>query len=45
MGSLHDDEPMQADEPLIVRGDAPRGLLLLAGKNCNRPMGLNVLGG
>ena len=45
VGSLHDDEPMQADEPLIVRGDAPRGLLLLAGKNCNRPMGLNVLGG
>ena len=26
MGSLHDDEPMQADESLIVRGDAPRGL-------------------
>ena len=26
VGSLHDDEPMQADELLIVRGDAPRGL-------------------
>ena len=26
VGSLHDDEPMQADEPLTVRGDAPRGL-------------------
>ena len=26
LGSLHDDEPMQADEPLIVPGDAPRGL-------------------
>ena len=26
VGSLHDDEPMQADEPPIVRGDAPRGL-------------------
>ena len=25
-GSLHDNEPMQADEPPIVRGDAPRGL-------------------
>ena len=27
MGSFHDDEPMQAHEPLTVRGDAPRGLL------------------
>ena len=26
LGSLHDNEPMQADEPPIVRGDAPRGL-------------------
>jgi len=26
MGSLHDDVPMQADEPLPARGDAPRGL-------------------
>ena len=26
VGSLHDDEPMQTDEPLTVRGDAPRGL-------------------
>ena len=26
VGSLHDDVPMQTDEPLTVRGDAPRGL-------------------
>ena len=26
VGSLHDDEPMQADELPIARGDAPRGL-------------------
>ena len=42
LGSLHDNEPMQADEPPTVRGDAPRGLFT---PRCNRPMGLNVLGG
>ena len=26
VGSLHDNEPMQADEPPIVRGDAPPGM-------------------
>jgi len=26
VGSLHDDEPMQTDEPLIGRGDAPQGM-------------------
>ena len=26
VGSLHDAEPMQTDEPLTGRGDAPRGL-------------------
>ena len=26
VGSLHDDVPMQTDEPLTVRGDARRGL-------------------
>ena len=45
VGSLHDNEPTQADEPPIMRGDAPPGSLLRVGKSCNRPMGLNVLGG
>ena len=46
MGSLHDDEPMQTDEPLTVRGDAPRGLFtprwaeLLQTYGIERPLGL-----
>ena len=45
LGSLHDNEPMQADESPIVRGMPLVGRLLLVGKKCSRPMGLNVLGG
>ena len=26
VGSLHDSDPMQADEPPIMRGDAPPGM-------------------
>ena len=48
VGSLHDDEPMQADEPLTVRGDAPRGLFtpcweeLQQTYGIERPRGLRV---
>ena len=45
LGSLHDNEPMQADEPPIYAGMSLVGCLLLVGKKCSRPMGLNVLGG
>ena len=45
LGSLQDNEPMQADESPIIRGDAPRGLFTPRGKKCSRSMGLNVLGG
>ena len=41
LDSLHDNEPMQADEPPIVRGDAPRGLFAPRWEE----LGLNVLAG
>ena len=46
VGSLHDDVPMQTDEPLTVRGDAPRGLFtprwaeLQQTYGIERPLGL-----
>ena len=45
LGSLHDNGPMQADEPPSYVGMPLEDCLLLVGKKCNRPMGLNVLGG
>ena len=47
VGSLHDDVPMQTDEPLTVRGDAPRGLFtprwaeLQQTYGIERPSGVN----
>ena len=41
VGSLHDNDPMQADEPPIMRGDAPPGMFT---PRWEEPMGLNVRG-
>ena len=45
VGSLHENGPLQADEPPIMRGMRLQECLLRAGKSCSRPMELNVVEG